>query len=460
MNELMTKLKAKRPQIGAGALVLVLIWGGMTLWRKHQAQQKKLAERVIALAKRTDIAQTIAANGRVVPNFEVEIKPKASGKIIKLPYDVSAAVKEGDLLVQLDPIDESRAVAQAEASLSSLQNKLEGSKLNSQIAQLNLKTELDKARANLSAAETRAKEVQAKFDRQKKLYEGEFISTEEFQTSTTELAQAKTDLENAKVRFKELNTQQLNVKFQQKEVAASKATVDSSRVGLLNAQQRLSETKIYAPINGVVTSRPAQIGLIVSSGINNVSGGTTLMTIADLSQIFTIASVDESDIGRVKLGQKARITADAFGGEKFAGEVVQIASKGLNESNVVTFEVKIKLLGDAEQKLKPEMTTNIEIIVDEASDAVVVPIEALNKKNGHEYVLVLTDRKKKPTRRAVQTGISDGTNTQITAGLEEGETVLVRKRQADKSRWKKDKAGSGGGMAGTPRGMMMGGGRR
>ncbi|MDX1920359.1 MAG: efflux RND transporter periplasmic adaptor subunit [Candidatus Caenarcaniphilales bacterium] len=463
-NNLPTKLKAtlshlaeNKKTILIGSLILLVLAGfAFSFWKKQQAEKEKNKNITIETVKRDSLTEIVAANGRVVPNFEVEIKPKASGKIIRLPYDISDKVKEGDLLVQLDPIDETRQVTQAEASLSSLESKLSQARLNSKISQLNLQTEIEKAKANISAAETKAKEAEAKFNRQKKLFDQDFISKEEFEISTTEQAQAASNLQTSKVRLKELKTEELNLKVQQEEVQAAKSNIDSSRIGLLNAQQRLSETKIFSPIAGVVTSRPAQIGLIVSSGINNVSGGTVLMTVADLSEIFTIASVDESDIGKIKLDQKVKVTADSFPGEEFEGKVVQIGTKGLNEANVVTFDVKILMLGIAKEKLKPEMTTNVEIIIEDKDDVLLVPVEAVIKRNDRDFVKLAEGNKKsggkKPKLKLVKTGITDGERIEIVAGLEEGQKIILQSKQPDKSRWKKEGGGEQkGGFANSSR---------
>ena len=142
------------------------------------------------------------------------------------------------------------------------------------------------------------------------------------------------------------------------------------------ARQRLTETRVVSPVDGVVTQRAVQIGQIISSGISNVGGGTTALVVSDLSRIFVLAAVDESDIGQVRPGQRVKVTVDAYRNREFAGEVVRISPRGVNVSNVVTFEVKIEVTARDKELLRPEMTANVEILIDERPDALLAPSDA------------------------------------------------------------------------------------
>jgi multidrug efflux pump subunit AcrA (membrane-fusion protein) len=159
-----------------------------------------------------------------------------------------------------------------------------------------------------------------------------------------------------------------------------------------------------------------------------------------------LASVDESDIGKIKSGLDATITVDAFPELSFKGSVVRIATKGVNVSNVVTFEVKIEVLGKMKSLLKPEMTANIEIVADKDDDALLVPVEAVSRKKGQRFVTV---RKPDGTdeERTVIVGISDGVNMAIVSGLDESDKIVIRGGEVD-SRWRQ--------MSESRRMMMMG----
>ncbi|MBM3335111.1 efflux RND transporter periplasmic adaptor subunit, partial [Candidatus Sumerlaeota bacterium] len=169
-------------------------------------------------------------------------------------------------------------------------------------------------------------------------------------------------------------------------------------------------------------------------------------------------------IGKVKVGQSTSITCDAHPGEFFTGKVARIAAKGKTVSNVVTFEVKIEVVSKNKELLKPEMTTNVEIIVAEREDALLVPTEAIVRRlRGQPTVVVLNDDGTTESR-AIETGMTDGFRTEVASGVEEGETVVVRRGEGE-GRWRGrgGMTGSGGpsSMGGSSRGgppMMFGGG--
>lgn len=180
------------------------------------------------------------------------------------------------------------------------------------------------------------------------------------------------------------------------------------------------------------------------------------MVLSDLTRLFILASVDESDIGKVALGHKAIITADAFPGKRFFGKIERIATKGVNVSNVVTFEVKIEVQGKNKFLLKPEMTANVDIIVAEKEEVLMVPSEAVLQKKREPFVRVKNDDGSLE-ERTVQTGISDGVVTEIAGSLNQGDTIVYRKGEA-RSRWRTGRSRRG---LSSRRGMRMiiGGGR-
>lgn len=444
----------------AGIVILVALLGTGAFFLLPKEEKPVIATQPV---ERGDIRKIVAATGKVVPNFEVEIKAKGSGKILKLPYDVSDVVPEGALLAELDPIDESRTVQQAQASLAGLESRADETRINLQVAHQTLRTDIAKAKADIQAAEARAKDAQTKANRLTELVQNRYISQEEYETGMTTATQAKTDMQNAKIRLKELQTQQFSMKAQEDQIANAHAQAQAQRVALASAQQRLSETRIYSPIAGVVTTRLGQIGQIVASGMSNVNGGTAIMTLADMSHIYVLASIDESDIGEVRLGQPVDITADSFPGEKFSGKVVQISPKGIVTTNVVTFEVKIEVQGQNANLLLPEMTANVEILVAHREKVLKVPMEAVSLGRRGESIVRVLDSNGEIQRKTVETGLSDDSEIEIKSGLQENEAVVAA-QGGGKSRWRKN--GEQGGQSNDNRRgqrMMMrsmGGGHR
>jgi len=403
--------------------------------------------------ERGPIKLSVASTGRVASNLDVEIKCKASGQVISLPFDISDEVKEGELVVELDPVDEQRNVSKSEVSLSSSKARLAQSDQNLVIATTDLKTARQRADVNLKSAKVRADDARAKADRMKELYDRKLVGLEEYETAETAAIRAEADLETAKLAIQDLDTDESALELRRQDVILSKADVQSAEINLSIAKQRLDDTKVYAPIDGIVTSRVIQTGQIISSGISNTGGGTTIMTLSDLSRLYVLASVDESDIGRLEHGQKVIITADAYAMMTFEGTIDRIAQMGVNQSNVVTFEVRIEILSKNKSLLKPEMTTNIEVIVAEKDDVLAIPVGALSRVHG-QYFVSIQKVDGTTEEREVEIGINNGEMVEIVSGLAESDTVVVS-GGAGFSQWKRE-----GGPGGNNPARLMGGMKR
>ncbi|MFH0794589.1 MAG: efflux RND transporter periplasmic adaptor subunit, partial [bacterium] len=441
-------------------VVVIVLLATAAIYFKVSASktEKKTDEPPLSIAKveRGPIRLAVESTGRVVSNLDVEIKCKASGEVTQLAFDISDKVKKGDLLVQIDPVDEQRRVNQAEVGLSSSQARLTQSQFNYEVARQNLETEKTRAQAQLQSAQASYDDLLAKAARKKELLDKKYVSQEEYDTAQTASVQARSDLETAKARIEDLKSREISLEATKQDVVLAQADTDSDKINLELARQALTDTKVYAPIDGVVSDRKVAVGQIISSGISNVGGGTTMLTLSDLSRIFILASVDESDIGKVKVGQSAVVTADAYPEKTFTGNVVRIATSGASVSNVVTFEVKLEVLGEGKELLKPQMTANVEIVAAEKELALLVPADAVTRQQGQRVVYV-----QKPDgtteERPVEVGISDGFKVEIMKGLNEGEEVAYQKGMGD-SRWRNNPNGPPGGAA-RPMGMMMAVGR-
>lgn len=435
--------------IWLGVLLLVATaaaWGFIAKKNNASAEAQKAGqpEKVV----RGTLTQSVDSSGRVVANLEVEIKCRASGEVIKLPFDVSQPVKKGELLLELDTVDQERFVLRAEIAMAQSKARLAESQASLKVAEMDVVTSRQRATADLLAAEAKAKEAQLRADRRKQLFEQKLGSAEDYEAADSLYVQATANVETAKAQLEEVKTQDVALETRRQEIALAQAQLDSDRVALEDARQQLQYTKVVSPIDGVVTDRAVQIGAIISSGITNIGGGTSIMTLADLSHVFVLASVDESDIGRVQVGQAVKITVDAYPGETFDGEVQRIATKGVNVSNVVTFEVKIEVTGENRTKLKPEMTANVQIITTKKDDVLMIALTAVWRKDDQTMVTVRDGAG--PDRDVpVTLGISDGERAEVLSGLSEGQTVLTRDQMP--SRWSNDQPAdgqSGGGKQG------------
>jgi HlyD family secretion protein len=438
-------------------VILLLAAGGVTAFVLKRNAAKEAGEEAAPKARtmkveRGTIDLRVSTTGKVVSNLDVEIKSKASGQIIKLPYDISDIVSSGSLLAELDPVDEERNVAQQQAALLSARARLTQAEETLKMAQSDVDTGTSTAMAELEAARTKAQESQSKYERGQDLYKKHLISIEELDVARSEASASQRAVRQAEVRVTELRNLPRTVELRRQDIQLNLAEVKRAEINMQNALQRLKETKIYAPMDGVVTSRPVQSGQIIASGISNVGGGTTLMTISDLSRIFVNANVDESDIGKVQVGQRAMITADAYAGKRFRGEIVRVASKGVTNSNVVTFEVKVEVTGEGHDLLKPEMTANVDIQADRREAVLTLPNEAVQFGRGGYFVEVPKDGGTTTSRVQVKTGLTDGLNTEITEGLTEGQEIAMPASM--QSRWARGPGDQAGGGQSFGRGMQ------
>jgi RND family efflux transporter MFP subunit len=338
--------------------------------------------------------------------------------------------------LELDPIDEQRSVNQATITLESSQANLEQARSNLAIAEADLVTTTKKAKASLAIAEVQAQDKRSKATRMAELLAQRLVSQEDADTAATTARQADADLTTAAIAVEALKSQELGVDVKRQAVRLAEATVASNRIALDNAKQRLIETKVLSPIDGVISALSVQIGSAVASGTSGISGGSSVMTISNLDRIFVLASVDESNIGQVQLGQQVEVTADAHPGHLFRGSVVRIATTGVSTSNVVTFEVKIEITGDDKALLKPLMTTNVTIVIERHENVVAVATEGLVRRKGHWFALAVKDAGG-VEEREVKIGLTDGTMTEIASGLQDGERVQIQRNEAA-SKWRKN----------------------
>ena len=192
-----------------------------------------------------------------------------------------------------------------------------------------------------------------------------------------------------------------------------------------------------------------------------MGGGTSVLTLADLRRIYVLVSVDESDIGRVRVGQPATITVDAYPDRQLRGEVVRVATKGEVTSNVVTFEVKVEVTSRQRHLLKPEMTANVAVVTVDKTDSLLLPVSAVQRRGPRSAVLVANTSGESETR-PVTVGESDGERIEILEGVQEGDRIVLPDK-AGAGRWRREDDGNAARnerRAERMRGRMMGGGRR
>ena len=324
-----------------------------------------------AEAAKQDIVNSVTATGTIEPVTSVDVGTQVSGVISKLYVDYNSVVKAGEVIAELDRTNLMSELSSAQASLKSAQSELDYQKTN--------------------------------YERYKALYDKGLISANDFEQARLSYVQAQQ-------------------KTQQQKESVKKA------------QTNLGYATITSPIDGVVLSKEVEEGQTVASSFST----PTLFKIArDLTDMRVIADVDEADIGDVKEGQRVTFTVDAFPDDTFEGQVTQVRQEAATESNVVTYEVVISAPND-DLKLKPGLTANVVIFTMEAKDVLAVPSKALRftpreAMLNSDETITDTDAKERVWVKegsnlkavAVETGMTNGTLTQITKGLKPGTHVLT-----------------------------------
>lgn len=235
-----------------------------------------------------------------------------------------------------------------------------------------------------------------------------------------QVSQAKERLNNAAANYE--RNQRLNTIG-----AVSDQQLDSSRVDYKVAQasyddamSQLNETVIKSPIDGVVIGKPIPAGQTVAQGISNPM---VILTVADMSKMQIETQVDETDIGKIKVGNTASFTVDAYPGRSFTGTVSRISQKATVQQNVVYYGVVIDIGGSSEL-LKPTMTARVSINVGESKDTLLLPLSALKTQNSQQYVVVQKGTGK-TENVPVTTGLTSEDRVEITSGLNEGDSVVL-----------------------------------
>ena len=360
-------MKNKKIWMAVGAVAVIAI----VVWALSGGKKEEEVTFESAKVERQNIHTTITATGTIEPVTSVTVGTQVSGIVSKLYVDYNSVVKKGQVIAELD--------------------------------RTNLTSELNRAKAELTSAQSTLSYETANFQRYQTLFNKGLVSAN--------------DYESAKLSYEK-----------------ARQTVNSARESVQKAQTNLGYATITSPIDGVVLSKSVEEGQTVAASFNTPE----LFNIAqDLTDMRVIANIDEADIGGVKEGQRVTFTVDAFPDDKFEGTVTQVRQEATTTSNVVTYEVVIGA-PNKDLKLKPGLTANVTIYTLEKNDVLAVPSKALRfmpnealLKKGEQIEDVDAPQKvwtmEGNTFKAhkVETGITNGMLTEIISGISEGTEVLV-----------------------------------
>jgi HlyD family secretion protein len=387
--------------IGVGIVVVLLIAGGLIAATRGGT---KIDPSKLAKVERGDLARSVVATGKVEPITKVEVKSKASGIVTKLYVDAGNRVTKGQLLAQLDKQEIQAQVDQSKAALQAAEANLNSS-------------QADWQRAKVDAEGPDVPLLKRAYDRAVNMAKDGVVSQ-------SALDDANKDYQLA---LNKQNVAKAQVTVSLAKIAQSQAQVVQDQANLQQLEEQLSYTDIVSPIDGEVLSRDVEMGDAVSSILVLGSTATLVMTLGDTSQVYVKGKVDESDIGKVYLGQAARIKVESFKDKTFNGVVTKISPMGVEKDNVTTFEVRVSI-NNPGGELKAEMTANAEIILDEHPEVLQIPEGALIYDKDKKASVDVPDPNAKGGMRklAVNIGISNGAKTEVLSGLKEGDQVVLQ----------------------------------
>lgn len=355
-----------------------------------------------------NIVETVSASGKIQPEVEVKISSDVSGQIVELFVKEGDSVKQGQLLLIINP-------DLYESEFERVSAVVNQTKANVASA----KSQLEQAKAQFIQAE-------ANWKRNKDLYERKVISKSEWEQIDTQYEVAKSQYEAAK-----------------QSVTAAEFTLASAQASQKSARDNLSRTKIYSPMSGIVSKLAVEKGERVVGTAQ--MQGTEMLRIANLREMEVVVDVNENDIVKVDLGDTAYVEVDAYLNRKFTGVVRQIANSPKTTLNAVAtdevtnFEVKISILRESYKDLetgksispfRPGMSATVDIVTNRKNNVLSVPIQAVTTrkdtlnstaettKKYKEYVFVISENKAIQTE--IETGIQDNKHIEVLKGLSEG----------------------------------------
>jgi HlyD family secretion protein len=394
--------KSRKLSIFAAVVVVLLIAGVWGFTSLNGATAEVDASR-LATVERGTMVKSVVATGKIEPITKVEVKSKANGIIEKLYVDVDQVVEAGTVLAELDKEQLRARVRELQANLQAKRAALEGAE--AQLTKNRIEAEspdVDFARRN--------------YERARALFEQKLLAQ-------SGLDEARSALDVAENRQRAAHGQLV---VSRARVTEAQAAVAEAQAAIERALEDLANSTIRAPIRSTVLTRDVELGSPVSSILNLGANATLVMTLGDIDEVFVRGKVDEADIGRVRLGQRARITVETFKDKVFEGRVTQISPIGAEKDNVTTFEVKVSIENEAKE-LKANMTANAEIVLEEHPGSLIIPEAAITYDAERNATVEVLDASARNGRRTVtiKTGVGNGSKTQVTSGLKEGDKIVL-----------------------------------
>lgn len=451
------------------ALIVVLTAGGL-VWRSRSAATTREPQFRTAAVARGDIVVSVSGTGIVEPVSSVEVRSRATGRVLSVKAEEGQRVVRGQVLAEIDDTDARADLESARAALSGAQARLAQAQTSVSVQHSSNLTQVRQAEANVAASRARLDQLLAgsrpeeirqaeegvrqaranltlaeqNLARQQQLFTEGFIARAQLDQARSQTDVARSQLAAAEARLAQVKagptTQEIDIaraqlrqaeaaladaragglqeRLRREEVAAARASVQSALATVRRAEDRIAETRILAPITGAVVTRSVAVGQFV---IGSSTGGTVVFTLADTSLVLARILVDESDIARVTAGVQVQITADALPDVQFAGRIARVAPQAIVQQNVRQYPVIIEV-ADPQRQLRLGMTVDAEFVLARRTNVLLVPMEAVRGSDS-KAVFIIEEGRLVP--RVIQPGLSDGRFVEVRSGLQEGETVYL-----------------------------------
>ncbi len=351
----------------------VLGAGGLWGWNAWKVQKRPptiSAPATTAQVELRDIRIVLSSAGDIGPAEQVSVRPEVNGKIVSLAVDIGDKVKKGDLLFTLDDFD-------LQTTRSTRLSEIEGARLQ-------------------------LKRSERNYERARKLYGDKLVSQEVFDDAVTDFELAKNALERA-----------------QKE--------------LRQVEDSISKTRISAPFDCTVLTRPVSIGQAVS-GSGGFNSGTEIMSVANLNNMVVLAHINQSDVTHLSPGQRVDIAVESAADLKMTGVIERIAPQAALKNNLKGYDARI-VIKKIDSKVRPGMTANLSIPVVSAESTLAVPISTVfsepNSTTKEMERFVYVKKEEFYERRIIQVGVSDNNYVEVTDGLAKGDLICLEEPPDD-----------------------------
>ena len=345
------------------AVLIVAVFAGTFMYLFRRSKPAEVQYETLEAGIGTIVRSTIVT-GTIQPRDEVNIKPQISGIISELYKEAGQKVKQGEIIAKVKVIPDMN--------------------------------QLSSAQSRVRLAEVNAKQAKTDYEREKQLYDKNLVSADEYEKSYQQLQQAN------------------------EEYASAKEALEIIRDGVSSSNASGSSTLIRSTISGLILDVPVKVGNSVTMS-NTFNDGTTIATVADMDDLIFDGNIDETEVGKLRGGMPVRITIGAIQDFSFDASLEYISPKATENNGANQFEIKASVKVPADVTVRSGYSANAEIVLEEASDVVVLQESAIQFDGEDTYVYLRTDLGDE--RRDVKTGISDGINIEIKSGLAEGDKV-------------------------------------